>query len=140
MSPRKISWWKYVNKKGKKLFYLIYSIFSLSKMAGKPESFSGKTSWIRTCSQISRKLRYWENLLLFWMMLNKVSPYLYTLGNNIYTRENSPTKTYLFIVNNSNTAKLFKGNNKNTRMTFYCLYCQLWTYSASFSRCFYCRL
>ena len=39
------------------------------------------------------------------MMLNKASAYLYTLGNNIYTRKNSPTNIYLFIVNNSNISK-----------------------------------
>ena len=36
------------------------------------------------------------------MVLNKASTHLYTLGNNIYTRKNSPTNIYLFIVNNSN--------------------------------------
>ena len=39
------------------------------------------------------------------MMLNKASAHLYTLGNNIYTRKNSPTNIYLFIVNNSNIRK-----------------------------------
>ena len=60
-------------KEEKTSLYLIYNIVSLSKMVGKTESFSGKISWIWTCSQISRKFGYWENLLLFWMMLNKAS-------------------------------------------------------------------
>ena len=38
-------------------------------------------------------------------MLSKVSAYLYTLGNYIYTGKNSSTNIYLFIVNNSNTRK-----------------------------------
>ena len=43
--------------------------------------------------------------LLFWMMVNKASTHLYTLGDNIYIRTNSPTTIFLFIVNNSNTRK-----------------------------------
>ena len=39
------------------------------------------------------------------MMLNKASAHLYTLDNNIYTRENSVTNIYLFIANKSNTGK-----------------------------------
>ena len=39
------------------------------------------------------------------MMLNKASAHLYAMGNNIYTRKNSPTNIYLFIVNNSNNRK-----------------------------------
>ena len=50
-------------------------------------------------------LGYWENLLLFWMMLNKASSYLYTLGNDIYIGKSSLTNIYLFRVNNSNTRK-----------------------------------
>ena len=43
MPSPKISLWKKVNRKGKKnSLYLIYNIVSLSKMAGKIESFSGK--------------------------------------------------------------------------------------------------
>ena len=38
-------------------------------------------------------------------MLNKASPHLYTLGDNIYTRKNSPTNIYLFKVKNSNIRK-----------------------------------
>ena len=74
-------------------------------MAGKTESFSGKISRIWTCSQISRKFSYWKNLLLFYIMLSKEFAHLYALGNNIYTRKNSQTNKYLFIVNNSNTRR-----------------------------------
>ena len=71
-------------------------------MAGKIDSLSGKISWIKTCSQISRKGSYWENLLLFWMTLNKASAYL---ANNIYSIKNSPKNNHLFIVNNSYARK-----------------------------------
>ena len=72
-------------------------------MDGKTESFSGKTSGTWTCSQLCTKLSYWENLLLFWVMLNKASAHLFILGNNIYTRKNSPTNIYLLKLNNINT-------------------------------------
>ena len=91
-------------KKEKVSSYLI-CIVSLSRMTGKTESFSGKISWIWSCSHISRKFSYWENLLLFRMMLNKASVHFYTLENNIYTSKNSPTNIHLLIVNNSNTKK-----------------------------------
>ena len=39
------------------------------------------------------------------MMLNKTLANLHTLDNNIYRRKNSPTNTFLFIMNNSNTRK-----------------------------------
>ena len=39
------------------------------------------------------------------MMLSKVSSYLYSLGNDIYTGKNFSTNIYLFRVNNSNTRK-----------------------------------
>ena len=84
---------------------LIYNIASLSKMAGKMESFSGKIIWIWTCNQIPRKVSYWENLLQFRMMLNKTSAHLYTLDINIYAIKNSLTNNHLFIVNNSFTRK-----------------------------------
>ena len=122
MPSRKISWWKNANKKEKKFFYLIYNIVGLSKMAGKTEFLSGKISWIWSYSQTSRRFSYWENLLLFWMILNKASAHLYTFANNIYTRRNFSTKIDLFIVNNINTKKkvwnMFKVND-----TFCCLYC-----------------
>ena len=50
----KISWWKNVNKKEKSFFNLIYNIVSLSKIAGKTKSLSGKVSWTWTSSEISR--------------------------------------------------------------------------------------
>ena len=108
MPSRKICWWRMSVKREKVYSYLICNIVSLSTMAGKTESFSGNISWIWTCNQISRKFSYWENLLLFRMMLNKASAHLYTLGNNVYTRKNSPTNIYLLIVNSSNTTKRCK--------------------------------
>ena len=107
LPSRRISWWKMSIKKEKLSSYLSYNIVSLSKMAGKTEFFSGKISWIWTFSQISRKFGYWENLLLFWMMLKKASAHLYNLVDNIYKRKNSPTSIFLFIVNNSKTRKKY---------------------------------
>ena len=40
------------------------------------------------------------------MMLNKASPYLYILGNDIYTGKKTPWQPfYLFILNNNDTRK-----------------------------------
>ena len=69
-------------------------------MAGKTDFF-----FLELVVKYLENLGYWENLLLFWMMLNKASAYLYTLGNDIYAGKNSSTNIYLFIVNNSNTGK-----------------------------------
>ena len=54
MPSCKISWLKNFSKKGKNLFLPKLQFVSLGKMARKAEPFS-----------------YWENLLLFWMMLNQ---------------------------------------------------------------------
>ena len=51
------------------------------------------------------------------MMLNKASAHLYTSGNNIYIRKNSPIDIYLFIVNNSNTRKRCERCSKLTIKT-----------------------
>ena len=51
------------------------------------------------------------------MMLNKASAHLYTLGNNIYTIKNSPTNSYLFIVNNNYTRKRCETCSKLTIKT-----------------------
>ena len=48
---RKICWWKNVEIASS---HLIYNIVSLSNMAGKIKSLSGKVSWIWTSSEISR--------------------------------------------------------------------------------------
>ena len=77
----------------------------MSTTPGLIESFSRKINWVWICSQISRNVSCWGNLLLFWMILNKASVHLYTLGNNIYTIKNSPTNNHLFIMNNSYTRK-----------------------------------
>ena len=105
MLSHRINCWKNINKKRKTFFHLIKNIVSSSTIAWKTESFSGKISWRWTWSQISRKFNYGENLLLFWMMWNKAFAYLYTLGNNIYTRKNSGINIYMFMVNNSNTRR-----------------------------------
>ena len=39
MPSCEISWWKNVNEKGTEISYLIYNIFDLGKMAGKPFSW-----------------------------------------------------------------------------------------------------
>ena len=51
--------------------YLVYNNDSLNKIAGKVKPLSWKIGWTWTCSEIFRKFSYWENVLLFWMMLNK---------------------------------------------------------------------
>ena len=71
-------------------------------MAAKTEFFSGKRSWIWTCSEISRKFRLLKKSAT---ILKEVSCYLFTFGNDIYTGKNSSTNIYLFRVNNSNTRK-----------------------------------
>ena len=62
-------------------------------------------SWIWTCSQVSIKFSYWENLMLFWMTLNKASAWLETSRDNIYITKSSPTNSYLFKVNYRNNIK-----------------------------------
>ena len=68
-------------------------------MAAKTEFFFRKTEVeYELVVKYLENLGYWENLLLFWMMLNQVSSYLlklnkvssyfYTLGNDIYTGKN----------------------------------------------------
>ena len=99
MPSRKISWWKNVNKKGKNFFVTNLQSYQFQQGDWKHINFFRKISWIWTCSQISRK--YWENLLLFWMKLNKASAHLYNLGNNIYSRKNSPTDIYLFVTSHT---------------------------------------
>ena len=85
--------------------YLIYNVISFSEMAGKTIFFQEKEVEYKLVVKHLENLGYWESLLLFWMMLNKASAYLYILGNDIYTGENSWASIYLFIVNNSNTKK-----------------------------------
>ena len=99
MPSRKISWWKNVNKKGKNFFVTNLQSYQFQQGGWKNINFFRKISWIWTCSQISRK--YLENLLLFWMKLNKASAHLYTLGNNIYSRKNSPTDIHLSVTSHT---------------------------------------
>ena len=119
---RKISWWKNVSKKGKMFFVPNLQYCQFEQDGWKNRIFFRKNK-LRMNSQISRKFSYWENLLLFWMMLNKASAHLYTLGNNIYTRKNSLTNICLYIVNNSNTRKRWEICSKLTIKTPACLYC-----------------
>ena len=51
------------------------------------------------------------------MMSNKGSAHLYPVGNNIYTRKNSPRNIYLLIVNSSNTRKRWEICSKLTIKT-----------------------
>ena len=74
MPSCKISWWKNVNEKEKKLFALNLQHFQFGQDGWK--TFFMKISWIWTCSQIFRKLSYWGNMLPFWIMLNKTSAHL----------------------------------------------------------------
>ena len=71
-------------------------------MAAKTEFFSGKKSWIWTCSEISRRFRLLRKPAT---ILNEASSYLYTLVNDIYTGKNPSANIYLFRVTNSNTRK-----------------------------------
>ena len=122
MPSREISWWKNVNKKGKMFFVPNLQYCQFEQDGWKNRIFFRKNK-LRMNSQISRKFSYWENLLLFCMMLNKASAHLYTLGNNIYTRKNSLTNIYLYIVNNSNTRKRWEICSKSTIKTPARLYC-----------------
>ena len=67
-------------KKKKLLSYLFYNIITFSKVAAKTDFFSGKISWVWSCSEIPKKFRLMKKSV--WMMLNKVSSYLYILGND----------------------------------------------------------
>ena len=130
----KISWWENVNK------------WHHSGQDGwKSRTFFMKRSWIWTCSKIFRKFNYWEIQLQFWMMGNKASAHLQTLGNNICTRKTTPIIIYLFKVNNKRTKKECEISSKLTIKTqerlsiifivnfghnshfFQCFCCWLWT-------------
>ena len=82
-----------------------------------------KISWIWTCSQIFRKFRYWENMLLFWIILHEVFAHLQTL-----TWERAPQQN----ITHSKSA-IETLNSKDTRTTFYCIYCKLLAYFMPFS-------
>ena len=91
-------------EKEKNSSYLIYNFISF-RWQEKQNFFSGKIIEYELGLKYPENLGYWKNLLLFWTILNKASAYLNPLGNDIYTGKNSTTNIYLFIVNNSNTAK-----------------------------------
>ena len=74
-------------------------------------------SWIWTRSQVSIKFSYWENLMLFWMTLNKASARFETSRDNIYITKSSPTNSYLFKVNYRNNIKPCQISSKLTIKT-----------------------
>ena len=67
-----LSWWKNSNKKGRDFSIPSLKFCQFRQNGQKSGIFFMKTSWIWTCSQIFRKRNFWENLRLFWMMLNWV--------------------------------------------------------------------
>ena len=77
-------------------------------MAAKTEFFFRKTEVeYELVVKYLENLGYWENLLLFWMMVNKASFYL-ILWVMIFTQEKTPQQTsltYLLRLRNSNTRK-----------------------------------
>ena len=142
--PIMICCWKKINKKGRNSFVPNLQHFQFGLDVWKSRTFFLKIIWIWTCSEIFKKFRYGEDLLLFWMMSNIASGHLFTLGNNIYTRKSSLRNIDLFQLNIRNTKKLwkmFKVNNKTSERLstvffvsfscflhlFYCFCCWLWT-------------
>ena len=142
--PIMICCWKKINKKGRNSFVPNLQHFQFGLDVWKNRTFFLKITWIWTCSEIFKKFRYGEDLLLFWMMSNIASGHLLTLGNNIYTRKSSLRNIDLFKLNIRNTKKLwkmFKVNNKTSERLstvffvsfscflhlFYCFCCWLWT-------------
>ena len=71
-------------------------------MAAKTEFFSGKKSWIWTCSEISRRFRLLRKPAT---ILNEASSYLYALGNDIYIGKNCSANIHQFRINNINSRK-----------------------------------
>ena len=71
-------------------------------MAAKTEFFSGKKSWIWTCSEISRRFRLLRKPAT---ISNEASSYLYALGNDIYIGKNCSANIHLFRINNINSRK-----------------------------------
>ena len=125
MPPCKISWWKDVNEKGKKILIPNLQDFKFGQDGWK--AFFMKISWIWTCSQIFRKSSYWENMLLFWIMLKKASAHL-RLWVIIFTQERSPRQTCTYLKSTIETL-----NSKDNGTTFYCIYYKLWACFKPFS-------
>ena len=126
MPSCKISRWKNVNEKEKTFFVPNLQDFQFGQDGWK--TFFMKISWIWTCVQIFRKFSYWENMLLFWIMLNK--PLLiFRIWVTRFTQERAPrqiftcSKSTIWIPKKSVKYCMFKVNNKGTRTTFYCIYC-----------------
>ena len=64
-----LSWWKNINKKGRNFSVPSLKYFQFGQDGWKTRTFFMKISWRWTCSQIFRKFSHWENLRLFWMMI-----------------------------------------------------------------------
>ena len=99
-----LSWWKNINKKGRNFFVPSLQYCQFRQENFTIEKICGYFEW---CSI--------KDLLIFrlWLII-------------FYTRKSSLTNIYLFKVNDRSTKKMwnmFKVNNKNTRTTFYCIYC-----------------
>ena len=141
--PIMICCWKKINKKGRNSFVPNLQHFQFGLDVWKSKTFFLKIIWIWTCSEIFKKFRYGEDLLLFWMMSNIASGHLFTLSNNIYTRKSSLRNIDLFQLNIRNTKKvwkMFKVNKTSERLStvffvsfrcflhlFYLFCCWLWT-------------
>ena len=112
-----LGWWKNNNKKGRNFFVPSLKFCQFRQNGLKKRNFFMKTSWIWTCCQIVKKFSYWENLRLFWMMLNWVI---------IGTQERALWQTFTYSKSTTETLKKSVNNvkvkNKNTRTTFYCVY------------------
>ena len=78
-------------RKEKNSPYLILKIVSFSNQRWLGP-LSWKISWIwLVVNRLVRQFSYWENLLLFWMMLNKVSFRIWTFsGNNSVKKRSHP--------------------------------------------------
>ena len=87
----KVSLWKNINNKGKRIAYLIYNIVSLGNHTWlEKQNLSIEKKGECSFSQIVRRFIPWENSLrLFWMTLNEAFICLWTFSNSNYTRKSS---------------------------------------------------
>ena len=102
---------------------LLYSHFGQD---GRKKNLFTKISWIWISSQILRKFTYWENLLLFCMMLKR-HLLIFRLWVIIFTEERFPRQTFTYSKSALEALKklwnMLKVNNKDTRTILYCIYC-----------------
>ena len=90
--PIMICCWKKINKKGRNSFVPNLQHFQFGLDVWKNRTFFLKIIWIWTCSEIFKKFRYGEDLLLFWMMSNIASGHLLI----IFTQERAPWETLTY--------------------------------------------